>query len=55
MGGYTYTLGGLFTCYAMGLPFLKNTLFSTVLFSVIVYMLYHTIELFSINYKKINS
>ena len=36
LGGYGYTLQGLIVCYTLGLPFLGNTLISTILFSSII-------------------
>tara|TARA_B110001452_G_scaffold80394_1_gene65761 strand:- start:42 stop:521 length:480 start_codon:yes stop_codon:yes gene_type:complete len=36
LGGYGYTLQGLIACYTLGLPFLGNTLISTILFSSII-------------------
>ena len=33
-GMYTYSLEGLFTCYTMALPFLQNTIISTILYGV---------------------
>jgi hypothetical protein len=36
LGGYGYTVQGLIACYTLGLPFLGNTLISTILFSSII-------------------
>ena len=36
LGGYGYTIQGLIACYTLGLPFLGNTLISTILFSSII-------------------
>ena len=36
LGGYGYTLQGLIVCYTLGLPFLGNTLISTILFSSVI-------------------
>ena len=36
VGGYGYTLQGLIACYTLGLPFLGNTLISTILFSSVI-------------------
>jgi hypothetical protein len=36
LGGYGYTLQGLIACYTLGLPFLGNTLISTILFSSVI-------------------
>ena len=44
-GGYTYSLEGLILCYTMAIPFFKNTLISTVLFSSLIYVLYNAINL----------
>lgn len=33
-GMYTYSLEGLLTCYTMALPFLQNTIISTILYGV---------------------
>lgn len=38
---YPKTLGGLATCYAMALPFFKNSLAGDVIFSVSLFSLYH--------------
>ena len=39
MGGkmYTHDFSGLMTCFTMGLPFLKNTLLSNLIFSAIMF------------------
>jgi len=44
-GGYTYSLEGLILCYTMAIPFFKNTLISTILFSTLIYLLYNAINL----------
>jgi len=44
-GGYTHSLEGLILCYTMAIPFFKNTLMSTSLFSVLIFVLYNTINL----------
>ena len=36
LGGYTYSFGGLISCYTMGIPFFKNTLSSTLLYSIVL-------------------
>ena len=38
-GGYTYSLEGLVVCYIAAIPFFKNTLMSTVLFSFLIHVL----------------
>ncbi len=38
LGGYTYTFSGLISCYTMGIPFFKNTLSSTLLYSIVLSM-----------------
>ena len=35
MGGYTYDFSGFVACYVMAVPFFKNTLLSTVIFSLL--------------------
>ena len=39
LGSYGYTLKGLITCYTLALPFLGNTLVSTIIFSSIIEIL----------------
>jgi len=39
MGSYGYSLNGLITCYTLALPFLGNTLVSTVIFASIIEVL----------------
>ena len=39
LGSYGYTLNGLITCYILALPFLGNTLVSTIIFSSIIEIL----------------
>lgn len=36
LGGYGYSIQGLITCYTLALPFLGNTIISTILFSAII-------------------
>ena len=43
-GGYTYSLEGLVACYIAAIPFFKNTLISTVLFSSCIHVLYSTMN-----------
>ena len=51
-GGYTYSIEGLVTCYMMAVPFFKNTLISTVLFSGIFYSIHHLFRLLSFRYQE---
>ena len=51
-GGYAYSFEGLVLCYVMAIPFFKNTLISTVLFSVIFYSLHYFINISSLKYQK---
>ena len=39
MGSYGYSLTGLITCYTLALPFLGNTLVSTLIFASIIEIL----------------
>ena len=39
-GSYGYSMNGLITCYILALPFFEYTLFSTLVFSVIIETLY---------------
>ncbi len=43
MGWYPRTLAGLVDCYVMGIPFLRNFTFSTLIYSAIFFGLYETI------------
>ena len=53
-GGYSYTIEGLLICYYMALPFFKNTLLSTIIFSSLIYFVSkYVIYLMSKN-KKLN-
>ena len=40
MGLYEYSLNGLMQCYIAGIPFLKYSLISTLLYSTTIYVLY---------------
>ena len=51
-GGYLYSFKGLMTCYIMAIPFFKNTLISTVLFSGLVYFLHYFLDLVVLKYQK---
>tara|TARA_B100001146_G_C15976920_1_gene346626 strand:- start:100 stop:636 length:537 start_codon:yes stop_codon:yes gene_type:complete len=37
MGGYSYTIMGFITCYTAAIPFFKNTLSSTLIYSAILF------------------
>ena len=43
-GGYGYSIEGLITCYIAAIPFFKNTLISTVLFSSFIHLVYSVIN-----------
>jgi uncharacterized membrane protein len=36
LGSYGYTISGLITCYTLALPFVGNTLISTLIFSALI-------------------
>jgi hypothetical protein len=42
-GWYTYTFEGLMKCYIMAIPFFRNMIFSTLLYSVALFGLYDLI------------
>ena len=46
LGSYGYTLNGLITCYTLALPFLGNTLISTIIFASIIEILLSNKKLF---------
>ena len=46
LGSYGYTLNGLITCYTLALPFLGNTLISTIIFATIIEILLSNKKLF---------
>ncbi len=46
LGSYGYTLNGLITCYTLALPFLGNTLISTIIFAIIIEILLSNKKLF---------
>ena len=48
LGSYGYTLNGLITCYTLALPFLGNTLISTIIFASIIEILLSNKKLFKI-------
>ena len=43
-GGYYYSAEGLISCYIAALPFFRNTLISTFLFSLSIFALYNLVE-----------
>jgi len=43
-GGYGFSLQGLMACYIAAIPFFKNTLISTFLFSGLIYMFYNAVK-----------
>jgi len=47
---YEKNLNGLMQCYIMAIPFFKNTLFSTIIFSYLSYMAGHYFK-FSLNFR----
>ncbi|MBU0710218.1 MAG: hypothetical protein KKC42_02855 [Candidatus Omnitrophica bacterium] len=47
MGWYPRNFSGLINCYAMGLPFLRNTLFSTLLYTAVFMGTYELIARFT--------
>ena len=51
-GGYSYSFDGLITCYIMAIPFFKNTLISTLLFSAIFYSLYYFLDFYLLKHQK---
>ena len=38
--GYPYTVEGFISCFVLAIPFFKNTLISTVIYSSVIYYLY---------------
>ncbi len=50
MGGYGYSIEGLFTCYYLAIPFYTNTIVSTLIFSILIESIY---SVFNLN-KKFN-
>ena len=51
-GGYSYTLYGLIECYTLAIPFFKNTLMSTVFFSMLIYCLHYFINPVLLKYQE---
>ena len=35
-GSYGYTLGGIFECYILAIPFFGNTLISTLIYAIVI-------------------
>ena len=46
LGSYGYSINGLITCYTLALPFLGNTLVSTIIFSAMIEILLNRKKLF---------
>jgi hypothetical protein len=46
LGSYGYSINGLITCYTLALPFLGNTLVSTIIFSAMIEILLNRKNLF---------
>ena len=40
LGGYEYNLSGLALCYFMAIPFYSNTLISTIIYSILIEVVY---------------
>ena len=51
-GGYSYTLYGLIECYTLAIPFFKNTLMSTVFFSMFIYCLHYFVNPVLLKYQE---
>jgi hypothetical protein len=49
-GMYTYDISGLINCYVLAIPFFGNTIISTIIYSLIIEILYGYLKLN--NYKK---
>ena len=50
LGSYGYNLQGLINCYVLAIPFFGNTIFSTIIFSLIIEMIIN-IKIIKKNYK----
>ena len=48
LGSYGYTLNGLIACYTLGLPFLGNTLISTIIFASVIEILLNNKKILNI-------
>ena len=53
-GGYSFTLSGLILCYYMAIPFFKNTLISTLIFSSSIFFIFKYADYFISKNKKLN-
>ena len=51
-GGYSFSIIGLIECYTLAIPFFRNTLFSTVFFSMFIYCLQYTINSILVKYQE---
>ena len=51
-GGYSFTLVGFVECYVLAIPFFRNTLMSTVFFSMFIYCLHYLINSMLIKYQE---
>ena len=49
-GGYGYTMAGLINCYILAIPFFWGTLFSTIIYAIIIEFAY---KIYLRSYKKI--
>lgn len=45
-GGYSYSFNGLIACYTAAIPFFKNTLISTVLYSTVIHSVVSVVSLY---------
>jgi len=50
LGGYGYTMTGLINCYILAIPFFWGTLFSTIIYAIIIEFAY---KIYLRSYKKI--
>ena len=50
--GYPKSLSGFLSCYYMAIPFYKNTLISTILYSSILYFMYEILSRKFLSYQK---
>jgi hypothetical protein len=53
-GWYGYTLAGLATCFEMAIPFFRNTLSSTVIYSGLLFGGFYLAEKFALKPAKVN-
>tara|TARA_B100000214_G_C23932118_1_gene611279 strand:+ start:660 stop:1148 length:489 start_codon:yes stop_codon:yes gene_type:complete len=47
LGSYGYTLSGLISCYTLALPFLGNSLVSTIFFASVIEFLFNNKKIFN--------